>query len=264
MLLMRAAPSAARGGGPRLVVRHRVPARRAVLAGAQPGPRAAARGGVHRRAVDRRSAPPPGRCCGRRSRRCARSPRCAVVPSCWLVADWVRSWQGFGGPWAVYGASQWQHPAILALAAVGGVWLVSFALVAANTGILIAADGPPHPGPADRRGRRDRRGRGGPGRVRADLAARRSPGTSRSRWSSRAWCTTPRSAPTPASGCRPAWPRSRRPDRLGREQRRGRPEPAQLRPAAAPARGAVGGRRRAAAGEPGLGASTATSPRWRC
>ena len=62
----------------------------------------------------------------------------AVVPSCWLVADWIRSWQGFGGPWSVYGASQWQHPAILALAALGGVWLVSFALVAANTGILIA------------------------------------------------------------------------------------------------------------------------------
>jgi len=61
----------------------------------------------------------------------------AVAPSCWLVADWVRSWQGFGGPWAVYGASQWQHPAILALAALGGVWLVSFALVAANTGIVI-------------------------------------------------------------------------------------------------------------------------------
>ena len=38
----------------------------------------------------------------------------------------------------MYGASQWQHPVILALAAVGGVWLVSFALVAANTGILIA------------------------------------------------------------------------------------------------------------------------------
>src|SRR6202020_3451628 len=35
------------------------------------------------------------------------------------------------------GGSQWRHPAILALAAVGGVWLVSFAIVAANTGILI-------------------------------------------------------------------------------------------------------------------------------
>jgi apolipoprotein N-acyltransferase len=63
----------------------------------------------------------------------------AVVPSCWLAADWARSWQGLGGPWAVYGASQWEHPVFLALAALGGVWLVSFALVAANTGILIAA-----------------------------------------------------------------------------------------------------------------------------
>ncbi len=65
-----------------------------------------------------------------------------VVPSWWVVADWARSWQGFGGPWAVYGASQWQHPAILALAAIGGIWLVSFALVAANTGILIAVAAP--------------------------------------------------------------------------------------------------------------------------
>src|SRR5258708_7739815 len=63
----------------------------------------------------------------------------AVVPSCWLVADWARSWQGFGGPWAVYGASQWQHPVFLALAALGGVWLVRFALVAANPGIPLAA-----------------------------------------------------------------------------------------------------------------------------
>ena len=61
-----------------------------------------------------------------------------VVPSYWLLTEWARSWQGFGGPWAVLGTSQWQHPAILGLAAVGGVWLVSFALVAANTGILVA------------------------------------------------------------------------------------------------------------------------------
>ena len=62
----------------------------------------------------------------------------ALVPSCWLLSEWMRSWQAIGGPWAVYGASQWQHPVFLALAAVGGVWLVSFALVAANTGIVIA------------------------------------------------------------------------------------------------------------------------------
>jgi len=62
----------------------------------------------------------------------------AIVPSAWLVTEWLRSWQGFGGPWAVLGVSQWQHPAVLALAAVGGVWLVTFVLVAANTGVLIA------------------------------------------------------------------------------------------------------------------------------
>ncbi len=61
-----------------------------------------------------------------------------VIPSCWVVIDWIRSWQGIGGPWAVFGASQWQHPVVLALAAIGGVWLVSFVLVAANTGIVIA------------------------------------------------------------------------------------------------------------------------------
>ena len=61
-----------------------------------------------------------------------------VLPSCWVVIDWIRSWQGIGGPWAVFGASQWQHPVVLALAAVGGIWLVSFVLVAANTAIVIA------------------------------------------------------------------------------------------------------------------------------
>ena len=60
-----------------------------------------------------------------------------VVPSYWLVIEWIRSWQALGGPWNVLGVSQWQHPVILALAAVGGVWLISFALVAANTAIVI-------------------------------------------------------------------------------------------------------------------------------
>jgi apolipoprotein N-acyltransferase len=62
-----------------------------------------------------------------------------VVPSCWLFVEWIRSWQALGGPWDVYGASQWQHPAMLALASLGGVWLVSFALVAANVGVVLVA-----------------------------------------------------------------------------------------------------------------------------
>jgi apolipoprotein N-acyltransferase len=60
-----------------------------------------------------------------------------VVPSCWLVPEWIRSYQGLGGPWDLYGASQWQHPAVLALAAVGGVWLVSVALLIANSAIAV-------------------------------------------------------------------------------------------------------------------------------
>ena len=61
----------------------------------------------------------------------------AVVPATWLVPEWIRSYQGLGGPWGLYGASQWQHPAVLALAAVGGVWLVSVALLLANTGLTL-------------------------------------------------------------------------------------------------------------------------------
>ena len=128
-----------------------------------------------------------------------------VVPSCWLIPEWIRSYQGLGGPWALYGASQWQHPAVLALAAVGGVWLVSVALVMANVAITAAlgaafpaafAPGTPaRPGrrpAAARAGRRRRRGPGrsrpGPGRWRS-RSRRRSPppGPSRSPWCSRAW-----------------------------------------------------------------------------
>ena len=60
-----------------------------------------------------------------------------VVPSCWLLTEWLRSWQALGGPWAVFGVSQWQHPAMLALAAVGGMWLISIALVLANVAIIL-------------------------------------------------------------------------------------------------------------------------------
>jgi len=60
-----------------------------------------------------------------------------VVPSCWMVVELVRSWQALGGPWNVYGASQWQHPAVLALAGIGGIWLVSFVLVAVNVAVVL-------------------------------------------------------------------------------------------------------------------------------
>jgi apolipoprotein N-acyltransferase len=71
-----------------------------------------------------------------------------VVPSCWLLTEWLRSWQALGGPWAVFGVSQWQHPAVLALAAVGGVWLISFVLVLSNVAIVLLLQSLPRVGAA--------------------------------------------------------------------------------------------------------------------
>ncbi|WP_231905189.1 apolipoprotein N-acyltransferase [Streptantibioticus cattleyicolor] len=58
-----------------------------------------------------------------------------LVPSAWLMAELVRSWQYLGGPWGLLGASQWQVAPALRLASVGGVWLLSFLLVAVNTAL---------------------------------------------------------------------------------------------------------------------------------
>ena len=59
----------------------------------------------------------------------------AVLPSAWVLAEAVRSWPSLGGQWALLGASQWNQPATLASASLGGVWLTSVLLVAANTAI---------------------------------------------------------------------------------------------------------------------------------
>lgn len=59
----------------------------------------------------------------------------AVVPSAWVSAEAVRSLPSLGGPWGALGASQWNQPVTLASAAVGGVWLTSFLLAAANTAL---------------------------------------------------------------------------------------------------------------------------------
>ncbi|MDX3314155.1 apolipoprotein N-acyltransferase [Streptomyces sp. ME08-AFT2] len=63
-----------------------------------------------------------------------------VLPSGWLAVELVRSWQGLGGPWGMLGASQWQVEPTLRLASVGGVWLLSFLVVAVNVAaaVLIA------------------------------------------------------------------------------------------------------------------------------
>ena len=126
-----------------------------------------------------------------------------VVPSCWLLTEWLRSWQALGGPWAVFGVSQWQHPAVLALAAVGGVWLISFALVLANVAIVLVIE-VAAPGDA----RRDAGARG----SRCSAWPPRWPASAPGRWRSRSprparpsarrrspWCS-PGSSATRSSG----------------------------------------------------------------
>jgi apolipoprotein N-acyltransferase len=60
-----------------------------------------------------------------------------VLPSAWLAIELVRSWQGLGGPWGMLGASQWQVEPALRLASVGGVWLLSFLVVAVNIAMAV-------------------------------------------------------------------------------------------------------------------------------
>jgi apolipoprotein N-acyltransferase len=62
----------------------------------------------------------------------------ALVPSAWVAGEFVRAWPALGGPWGLLGATQWNQPAVLALASVGGVWAVSFLLVAVNVGLTVA------------------------------------------------------------------------------------------------------------------------------
>jgi len=71
-----------------------------------------------------------------------------VLPSAWLAVELVRSWQGLGGPWGMLGASQWQVAPALKLASVGGVWLLSFLVVALNTAVAILVATPPARTPA--------------------------------------------------------------------------------------------------------------------
>ncbi len=61
-----------------------------------------------------------------------------VLPSGWAAIEAIRSWQSLGGPWAMLGASQWNQPEMLASAALGGVWLTSFLIVAVNVALAAA------------------------------------------------------------------------------------------------------------------------------
>jgi apolipoprotein N-acyltransferase len=69
-----------------------------------------------------------------------------LLPSAFVAGEAVRSWEGLGGPWGLLGVSQWNAPALLSVAALGGVWGISFLLVAVNVAVAAAA-GPGIPVP---------------------------------------------------------------------------------------------------------------------
>ena len=62
----------------------------------------------------------------------------ALVPSAFVAGEALRSWDGLGGPWGLLGASQWNAPELLSVAALGGVWGLSFLLVAVNVAVAAA------------------------------------------------------------------------------------------------------------------------------
>jgi apolipoprotein N-acyltransferase len=64
-----------------------------------------------------------------------------LLPSALVAGEAVRSWEGLGGPWGLLGASQWNQPRLLSVAALGGVWAVSFLLAAVNVAVAAAVAG---------------------------------------------------------------------------------------------------------------------------
>ncbi|MEU5112092.1 apolipoprotein N-acyltransferase [Streptomyces longwoodensis] len=71
-----------------------------------------------------------------------------VLPSAWLAVELVRSWQGLGGPWGMLGSTQWQVAPALRLASIGGVWLLSFLVVAVNVAAAVLVAVPSSRAPA--------------------------------------------------------------------------------------------------------------------
>ncbi|HSR72933.1 MAG TPA: apolipoprotein N-acyltransferase [Kiloniellales bacterium] len=57
--------------------------------------------------------------------------RVALFATLWLAAEWLRSWLFTGFPWNLIGTTWSAFPAVLQLAALGGVWAVSLMTVLA-------------------------------------------------------------------------------------------------------------------------------------
>jgi apolipoprotein N-acyltransferase len=67
-----------------------------------------------------------------------------VVPAVWVAVEWARSWEYLGGSWGLWGLTQWRIGPVIQAAALGGVWLLSFMLLAVNVALAqaVLARGP--------------------------------------------------------------------------------------------------------------------------
>ncbi len=69
-----------------------------------------------------------------------RGPRAArlAIPAAWVALEWMRGWMFGGFPWAELGTALAPEPRLLSLASVGGVALLSLAILSCNLAVAVA------------------------------------------------------------------------------------------------------------------------------
>ena len=66
----------------------------------------------------------------------------AVLAGGWVLIEVIRAWEYLGGPFGLLGSTQWNNIPMLSAAAIGGVWLIGYAIVAVNVAIIAAFSAP--------------------------------------------------------------------------------------------------------------------------
>ncbi|HEX4994429.1 MAG TPA: apolipoprotein N-acyltransferase [Methylomirabilota bacterium] len=62
-------------------------------------------------------------------------PALALAPALWVVGEWLRGWLMGGFPWGLLGYSQHAQLPVIQIAELGGVYAVSFLIVAVNAAL---------------------------------------------------------------------------------------------------------------------------------